>query len=88
MLGNIGPMQLLIIFLIVLLIFGTKKLRNVGGDLGSAIRDFRKGMGSEEDVSQDEKAGADKSDPQSGDQPKDKSTSEKSFEADSDKPKS
>jgi sec-independent protein translocase protein TatA len=41
-------MQLLIIFLIVLLIFGTKKLRNVGGDLGSAIRDFRKGMSSNE----------------------------------------
>ncbi|MFU8877651.1 MAG: twin-arginine translocase TatA/TatE family subunit [Wenzhouxiangellaceae bacterium] len=48
MLGNIGPMQLLIIFLIVLLIFGTKKLRNVGGDLGSAIRDFRKGMNESE----------------------------------------
>lgn len=49
MLGNIGPMQLLIIFLIVLLIFGTKKLRNVGGDLGSAIRDFRKGMSNDDD---------------------------------------
>jgi len=53
MLGNIGPMQLLIIFLIVLLIFGTKKLRNVGGDLGSAIRDFRKGM-SESEKPQDD----------------------------------
>lgn len=51
MLGNIGPMQLLIIFLIVLLIFGTKKLRNVGGDLGSAIRDFRKGMNNEDERS-------------------------------------
>ncbi|MDT8439058.1 MAG: twin-arginine translocase TatA/TatE family subunit [Wenzhouxiangellaceae bacterium] len=59
MLGNIGPMQLLIIFLIVLLIFGTKKLRNVGGDLGSAIRDFRKGMNepeSAEDKDKDTKA--------------------------------
>lgn len=44
MFSNIGPLQLLIVFLIVLLIFGTKKLRNMGGDLGSAIRDFRKGM--------------------------------------------
>lgn len=44
MLGNIGPMQLLIVLLIVLVIFGTRKLRNVGGDLGSAIRDFRKGL--------------------------------------------
>ncbi|HMB37956.1 MAG TPA: twin-arginine translocase TatA/TatE family subunit [Wenzhouxiangellaceae bacterium] len=55
MLGNIGPMQLLIIFLIVLLIFGTKKLRNVGGDLGSAIRDFRKGMSNNEDEHHDDK---------------------------------
>jgi len=53
MLGNIGPMQLLIIFLIVLLIFGTKKLRNVGGDLGSAIRDFRKGMNNEDEPEED-----------------------------------
>jgi len=49
MLGNIGPLQLLIVFLIVLLIFGTKKLRNVGGDLGSAIRDFRKGVKDDDD---------------------------------------
>ncbi len=48
--GNIGPMQLLIVLLIVLLVFGTKKLRNIGGDLGSAIRDFRKGMSEEEDA--------------------------------------
>jgi sec-independent protein translocase protein TatA len=88
MLGNIGPMQLLIIFLIVLLIFGTKKLRNVGGDLGSAIRDFRKGMSSEEDSDKGDEADADKSEPNSDDQADDKSTSEKSFKADSGKPKS
>ncbi len=33
--------QLLIILAIVLLLFGTKKLRNLGGDLGSAIKSFR-----------------------------------------------
>ena len=42
--AGISPWQLLIVLLIVLLIFGTKKLRNIGGDLGSAIRDFRKGV--------------------------------------------
>jgi sec-independent protein translocase protein TatA len=42
--ANISPWQLLIILLIVLLIFGTKKLRNIGGDLGGAMRDFRKGL--------------------------------------------
>lgn len=33
--------QLLIVLAIVLLLFGTKKLRNIGGDLGSAIKSFR-----------------------------------------------
>ena len=53
--AGISPWQLLIVLLIVLLIFGTKKLRNVGGDLGSAIRDFRKG------VSEGDKEGSDDS---------------------------
>jgi len=61
MLGNIGPMQLLIIFLIVLLIFGTKKLRNVGGDLGSAIRDFRKGVSEGSSSDEEDKSSSDKS---------------------------
>ncbi len=52
MFSNIGPLQLLIVFLIVLLIFGTKKLRNMGGDLGSAIRDFRKGMSEDDSKSE------------------------------------
>lgn len=42
MLSGISPGSLLIILLIVVLLFGTKKLRNVGADLGSAIRSFRK----------------------------------------------
>jgi sec-independent protein translocase protein TatA len=42
MLSGISPGSLLIILLIVILLFGTKKLRNVGADLGSAIRSFRK----------------------------------------------
>lgn len=42
--GNIGITQLIIVLVIVMLVFGTKKIRNLGGDLGSAIRDFRKGM--------------------------------------------
>ncbi|MGK7295626.1 MAG: twin-arginine translocase TatA/TatE family subunit [Candidatus Wenzhouxiangella sp. M2_3B_020] len=53
--AGISPWQLLIVLLIVLLIFGTKKLRNVGGDLGSAIRDFRKGV-SDGDKKDEEKA--------------------------------
>ena len=36
--------QLLIVLLIVVLVFGTKRLKNLGGDLGGAIKSFRKGM--------------------------------------------
>jgi sec-independent protein translocase protein TatA len=53
MIGNIGPVQLLIILLIVLLIFGTKRIRSLGSDLGGAIKEFRKGMG--DDSTQDKK---------------------------------
>lgn len=41
---SVGPWQLVILLLVVVLIFGTKKLRNAGGDLGAAIRSFRKGL--------------------------------------------
>ena len=44
MFSNIGPWQLLIILVIVLLLFGTKKLRNIGGDLGGAIKNFKSSM--------------------------------------------
>jgi len=44
MIGGISIWQLLILLLIVVLVFGTKRLRNIGGDLGSAIKSFRKGM--------------------------------------------
>ena len=40
--------QLLIILVIVALIFGTKRLKEVGGDLGSAIKSFKKAMSTEE----------------------------------------
>lgn len=43
-LGGISPWQLLIIFGIVILIFGTAKLKNFGGDLGGAIKGFKKAM--------------------------------------------
>ncbi len=56
--GNIGWFQILVVLLIVLLVFGTKKIRGLGGDLGGAIRDFRKGMS--EDDSDDKDDSADK----------------------------
>jgi len=43
-LGGISLWQLLIILLIVVVIFGTKKLSSIGGDLGGAVKGFRKAM--------------------------------------------
>lgn len=42
--GGISIWQILIILLIVILLFGTKKLRNVGSDLGAAIKNFKKSV--------------------------------------------
>lgn len=41
MLSGISIWQLLIVLVIIIMIFGTKKLRNLGGDLGSAIKNFK-----------------------------------------------
>ena len=51
--GGISIWQLLIIAVIVVLLFGTKKLRNLGNDLGSAIKGF-KGAVSDEPAKKDE----------------------------------
>lgn len=47
--------QLLIILVIVLLLFGTSRLKNLGSDLGGAIRGFKKSMGDEEEAKVEEK---------------------------------
>lgn len=46
--GGISIWQLLIIAVIVILLFGTKKLRNLGSDLGSAVKGFKKAVTDEE----------------------------------------
>ena len=51
--GGISIWQLLIVLVIVALIFGTKKLRGVGGDLGDAVKGFKKA------ISDDDKENAD-----------------------------
>lgn len=51
--GGIGPVQLLVILGIVILVFGTAKLKNLGGDLGGAIKGFRKAMDSDDEKSSD-----------------------------------
>jgi sec-independent protein translocase protein TatA len=42
--GGIGIWQLLIILVIVVMLFGTKKLRNLGSDLGGALKGFKSAM--------------------------------------------
>lgn len=49
---SVGPWQLLIVLLIILLLFGTKKLRGMGGDLGSALKGFKKAI-SDDDKEKD-----------------------------------
>jgi len=53
--GGISPWSLVLILLIVLLLFGTKRLRNIGGDLGNAIKNFKKSIGDEDAKAAEEK---------------------------------
>lgn len=49
-LGGISIWQLLIVLLIVVMLFGTRRFRSIGSDLGEAISGFRKSVASEEDA--------------------------------------
>ncbi|RUO73693.1 twin-arginine translocase TatA/TatE family subunit [Idiomarina seosinensis] len=70
---GISPWQLLILLAIIVLLFGTKRLRNIGSDVGSAVKGFKKSMsdddkGSEEDQTEEDKlAEKDASEPSSDD---------------------
>lgn len=56
-LGGISMWQLLIILVIVVLIFGTKRLKTLGGDLGGALKSFRKAMETHDDDKGDKGGG-------------------------------
>jgi sec-independent protein translocase protein TatA len=49
--GSLSIWHWLIVLLVVVLVFGTKKLRNLGADMGSAVKGFKDGMKSEEEKS-------------------------------------
>ena len=51
-LSGVSPLSLLLIFFIVLVLFGTNKLKNIGSDLGSAVKNFRRAL---QEESNDEK---------------------------------
>ncbi len=50
--------HILVVLLVVILVFGTKKLGNIGADLGSAIKGFRQAMASSDDPKSDDSAAA------------------------------
>jgi len=47
--GGIGTPELLIVLAVVVLLFGVGRVSRIGGEMGSAIREFRKGLKSDED---------------------------------------
>ena len=54
MFGGISIWQLLIVLAIVVLIFGTKKLRNMGGDVGGAVKEFKEALTDKSDDTESE----------------------------------
>lgn len=48
--GSLSIWHWLIVLLVVMLVFGTKKLRNIGSDLGGAVKGFKEGMKSDDDA--------------------------------------
>jgi sec-independent protein translocase protein TatA len=59
--GSFSIGHWIVVLLIVVLIFGTKKLRNMGGDLGGAVKEFKKGLS---DSDESPKLEADKPSPE------------------------
>jgi len=52
--GGMSITHWLIVLAVVVLVFGTKKLRNIGSDLGGAVKGFKEGMKSEDMKSEEE----------------------------------
>ncbi|MCK7594416.1 Sec-independent protein translocase subunit TatA [Pseudomarimonas salicorniae] len=50
--GTFSIWHWIVVLLVIVLLFGTKKLRNAGGDLGAAIRSFKKGLNEGQDEQQ------------------------------------
>ena len=64
--SNIGIWQLLLVLLIVLALFGTSKIKNIGSDLGSAIKGFRSAFDKDENDKETPPPSEDKT-PETGD---------------------
>jgi len=57
MLGSLGPTELIIILVIVIILFGVGRIGKIAGELGSGIRAFKNGIqGDEEETTEEEKS--------------------------------
>ena len=54
-LSGVSPLSLLLIFLIIICLFGTNKLKQMGSDLGDALRQFKRALHQDEKNEEDEK---------------------------------
>jgi len=52
--GSMSLVHWLIVLIVVIVIFGTKKIRNIGGDLGGAVKDFKNAMKEGEEVNNEQ----------------------------------
>jgi sec-independent protein translocase protein TatA len=55
MIPRLGPTELIIILIIVILLFGVGRIGKIAGELGKGIREFRQGLSSDDDQKKDEK---------------------------------
>lgn len=56
--GSFSIWHWLIVLLVVVMIFGTKKLRNLGSDLGGAVKGFKEGMKTDDEAAKQLKEGS------------------------------
>jgi sec-independent protein translocase protein TatA len=54
MLGNIGPLEILVVLIIALIVFGPKRLPELGSSLGRGIREFRGALSGDRDRDEEE----------------------------------
>lgn len=84
--GPFGMRELIVVLLVVLVIFGTKKLRTIGSDLGAAVRGFKKAVNDgeqEESTPKQLREGADAEFPESGRKPEAEAEAVKKTETES-----
>jgi sec-independent protein translocase protein TatA len=55
MLGNIGPLEIIVVLIIALIVFGPKRLPELGRSLGRGIREFRGSLGGDDDDDEDDR---------------------------------